>query len=212
MWCNDNIPLLVKSYCLNNTKLNITSLLTAARLKSTTELNQHLFNTVSAKTAHYSISFTVTELLQCFSNGIASTNWWLSESSAHDFCSWFMNTLVRLSTSLYNVYVSVCVLFYSAERWISWLMVMSAQFLSHCPAPCLGLFSLISAMDVCLSAKLHCIRVQKASKHVHTFLTDLLKGSNTSKRVIHNSNVASVPLKYPHEPLPTILGSWNWHT
>lgn len=89
--------------------------------------------TPSAKTELYTVSFAVIGFTatQIFFFQLHLINVWLRESTTYEFFLWYINAPTWLS--LYTAYVSVCVLFCSAEHRILWFMTVSARFLSHGP-------------------------------------------------------------------------------
>lgn len=114
---------------------------------------------------------------------------------------WILLMIYLQSVSLYNAYVSVCVLFCSAEHRISWLMTVSAPLLSRGPAPWHQVFSWILAVLWCLCRSLFGTVLPFCSMLLFTARNDPLTYSNRSTCVIHNTNGASAPLQCPHEPL-----------
>lgn len=97
------------------------------------QLNEHLSYTVSKNRALYSKlrSHWIYCNADFFFFQLHLINVWLRESTTYEFFLWYINAPTWLS--LYTAYVSVCVLFCSAEHRILWFMTVSARFLSHGP-------------------------------------------------------------------------------
>lgn len=114
------------------------SMLKYLLLKKVLESWMNISLTLSAKPELYTVSFTVigftARQIFFFFFQLHLINAWLGASTTYEFFLWYINAPTWLS--LYTAYVSVCVLFCSAEHRILWFMTVSARFLSHGPAPC----------------------------------------------------------------------------